>query len=203
MAKISAPEPGHTPSIPSAQSAQSLQINGRHGTLPRPHEADLLDQPPSSQPDNPPPRATAARLRSIPYRWPFIKAQIFILANYASAVAVLTCIPILILDPIPRNVEILVACLASYAVTSLVSFLGRRKVLCPLCKGTPLVQSKARIHDKASRIFPFDHGTSTLFRLIFTQTFQCMYCACRFDLLKPLPAPRKSGEVDASTENLP
>jgi len=159
-----------------------------------PHRATLLDSPPAS-----PPGSTSAptpvRLRSVPYRKPFVSAQVLAVINYICAVAVMTCVPILLLQPTPHNVKILLGCVAACVVAGLVSFLNRRKVLCPLCKGTPLVSSKARIHPKATRIFPLDYGTSTMLTLIFTQTFRCMYCASRFDLLKERPDQRKPLET--------
>lgn len=128
----------------------------------------------------------------MPHRSPFIWAQILAVVNFACGVAVLTSIPILLLYPSQKNIKVLVACMASYMLTAMVSFLKRRKVLCPLCKGTPLVSSQAEIHPRASRIFPLDYGTSTLLTLIASQTFRCMYCASRFDLLKNRPEPRRA-----------
>lgn len=157
-----------------------------------------LDSPPP--PSQPP---AAARLRSVPYRTPFVWAQILAFANWLAGVAVLTCIPIILLEPIPRTTRILVVCMAAYAITALISFLNRRRVLCPLCKGTPLAGSRAHIHPKATRIFPLDYVTSALLSLIFTQTFRCMYCSSRFDLLKPPAQPRKHGETDGQPEHLP
>ncbi|RYD38773.1 MAG: hypothetical protein EOP87_00860 [Verrucomicrobiaceae bacterium] len=154
-----------------------------------------MDHPPPPQP------ATAARLRSVPYKTPYVWAQIFALSNYAGAVAVLTCLPILLLEPTPRNSKILAGSVAAYALTGLISFFNRRRVLCPLCKGTPLAGSRARIHPKARRIFPLDFATSALLSLLFSQTFCCMYCASRFDLLKPFPQPRKTVGADEPPEN--
>jgi hypothetical protein len=67
------------------------------------------------------------------------------------------------------------------------SLLKRRSILCPLCKGTPLVSSRAHVHSKAFRIFPLNHATTAMLTILFTQTFRCMYCGSRFDVLKPRP----------------
>lgn len=166
-----------------------LQTEEGCGTLPCTQRRRIpLDSPPSS------PQPAVTRLRTVPYRGPYAWAQILTLFNHAAAVAVLTCVPILLLEPTPRNTKILMGCVAAYIFTSLISFLHRRKVLCPLCKGTPLAASRAHVHPKATRIFPLDHATSALLSLIFTQTFRCMHCASRFDLLKPKPG--KGGETD-------
>ena len=121
--------------------------------------------------------------------------------NCLAGVAVLTCIPILLMEPTPRSTKILIGSLAAYGITTLISFLNRRKVLCPLCKGTPLAGSRAHVHPKATRIFPLDHATSAVFSLIFTQTFRCMYCASRFDLLKPRIPPQSPAETNGQPES--
>jgi hypothetical protein len=116
--------------------------------------------------------------------------------NWLAAVAVLTCIPILLMSVTPRTVGMLIGSVSAYGITSLISFLIRRKVLCPLCKGTPLANSRAHVHPKATRIFPLDHAASAVCRLIFTQTFRCMYCASAFDLLKPRISPQVQPEAE-------
>jgi len=63
-------------------------------------------------------------------------------------------------------------------------FLKRRSARCPLCKGTPFLDTGALTHRKASRLFPLNHGTSAVLSTLFTQRFRCMYCGTRYDLLK-------------------
>ncbi|WAC18753.1 hypothetical protein OVA24_16105 [Luteolibacter sp. SL250] len=140
--------------------------------------------------------AAPVRLRSVQYRKPYAWAEILIVLNWLAAVAVLTCLPIVLLEPTHRTIRIMIVCVGVYVFTSLISFLHRRSVLCPLCKGTPLASSRAHVHPKATRIFPLDHATSAAFSLVFTQTFRCMYCASRFDLLKPRALPQSPGEAD-------
>jgi len=132
---------------------------------------------------------------------PFVRAEIVIFLNWLAAVAVLTCVPIVLLGPTHRAIRILIICLAVYGFTSLISFLTRRSLLCPLCKGTPLAASRAHVHPKATRIFPLDHATSAVFSLIFTQTFRCMYCGSRFDLLKPRTSQQGPGETEGLPES--
>jgi hypothetical protein len=137
------------------------------------------------------------RMRSVPYRGPYIWAEIFALFHYCGTVALLTSLPLFFLYPNHTSVRIVIGCVIFFAFTAVVSFLKRRHVLCPLCKGTPLVNSRALVHSKATRIFPLDYGTSAMLILVFSQTFRCMYCGARFDLLKPrqdlraLKAPRQ------------
>ena len=132
-------------------------------------------------------------MRSVPYRSPFVAAGFFALLHYWGAFALLISIPLFLLDPTPLAKNTLIGCAAFYVVTGLVSFLNRRKVLCPLCKGTPLLSTGAHVHAKAFRIFPLDHGTTATLALIFTQTFRCMFCGSRFDLLKPKPPKNGCG----------
>ena len=87
----------------------------------------------------------------------------------------------------PRDsmVAPLIVAIVLCAVTWFVAFLRRRSVRCPLCKGTPLLDSRASRHVKARRLPPFNHGTTAVLGVIFTQRFRCMYCGTPYDMLKP------------------
>jgi hypothetical protein len=78
------------------------------------------------------------------------------------------------------------------ALTWLIAFFKRRGAFCPLCKGTPLINSGARAHIQARRIPPFNYGVSAILSIIANQKFSCMYCGSYFDLLKP-PTHRRRG----------
>jgi hypothetical protein len=71
----------------------------------------------------------------------------------------------------------------------ILGYFKRRAAMCPLCNGTPLLVSGALPHVKAVRIPPFNHGVSAVLSLVFTQRFTCMYCGCRFDMLKDSKHP--------------
>ena len=79
----------------------------------------------------------------------------------------------------------LLAGMAASVASWLLAFIKRRGVYCPLCKGTPLVNSGARPHAKAWRIPPLNQGTSAMLSLLASQRFRCMYCGETFDLMKP------------------
>lgn len=64
------------------------------------------------------------------------------------------------------------------------SFLARRHTQCPLCRGTPLLDSSASKHRKALRIPLFNYGNSAVLHLLLTGRFRCMYCGTPFQLLK-------------------
>lgn len=74
----------------------------------------------------------------------------------------------------------------------LFSFLKRRDARCPLCKGTPLLDSAARCHANAKRIFPLNYGTTAVLSSIVRQKYTCQYCGTPFDLLK-VPSKQISG----------
>lgn len=160
----------------------------------------MSDHPHGTQDPSRPGKAPQARMRSVPYRTPFISAGLFGLFHYWGAFALLLAIPLFLFNPTQLAQRTLIGCVAFYIVSGLASFLKRRKVLCPLCKGTPLLSTRAHTHPKAFRLFPLDHGTTATLALIFTQTFRCMFCGSRFDLLKPKPP--KPGEEPAPQDNL-
>jgi len=88
-----------------------------------------------------------------------------------------------------RNQEtcyIMLGLLAAVIITWIISFFLRRSARCPLCKGTPLLNSGARVHRGAFRIRPFNHGTTATLNLLCCQRFRCMYCGSRYDMLKPV-----------------
>lgn len=141
------------------------------------------------------------RLRSVPYRGPFVLAGILGLINFCGAVAILTTLVLYLTAPSQTGMKMLVGTVVFFFIASIASFLKRRNVLCPLCKGTPLVNSRARAHPKAFRVFPLDYGTSSMLSLLFTQTFRCLYCGAKFDLLKPRPE-RKISQTVPRHDNL-
>lgn len=154
------------------------------------------DSPDNTAPDVQPPQETGIRLRSVAYPRPFVWAQIFTLVNYCAGAALLTAVPMYFLYPNEVSLRTLIGCTIFFLLSGIVSFFRRRHVLCPLCKGAPLINSRAHVHFRAKRIFPLDYGTSTMLLLIFTQTFRCMYCGAKFDLLKPKTDFRKDKSQD-------
>ncbi len=183
-------------SRPLSNPASSQRSTGNRAESPRLQRFPLIgimkgspdmseSQPESPLTRLPPPSDSAARLRSVPYRSPYVWAEVFALINYCGAIALLISLPLFFLNANPASMRVVIGCVIFYCISGTVSFLKRRHVLCPLCKGTPLVSSRALVHSKATRIFPLDYGTSAMLILLFSQTFRCMYCGARFDLLKP------------------
>jgi hypothetical protein len=120
----------------------------------------------------------------VPFKKSYIEAVAFTAVFYLSLTATMAT---LVASIILRRTDtaILLGILTSLSVVFwLISFLLRRTPRCPLCNGTPLVDSSARKHTNATRLFPLNYGTSNVIRCIVHQKYRCPYCGTPFDLLK-------------------
>ena len=124
------------------------------------------------------------RARSVPHQKSFFQAVLFSVLHYLGILAAATTLFAYFLNPTHLATRVLVACIVFIAITWLLSFFKRRSTHCPLCKGTPLINSGALPHKKALKIWPCNHGVSATLSIIATQTFRCMYCGTLFDLMK-------------------
>lgn len=131
-----------------------------------------------------PKRLSASRLRSVPHRQPFVRAVFFSAIHYMGILAAITTLILYFIEPSRLATKVLIASLGFTAVTWLIAFFKRRSTYCPLCKGTPLINTGALPHKKAFRIFPFNHGVTATLSIIATHKFRCMYCGTGFDILK-------------------
>lgn len=122
--------------------------------------------------------------RSVPHRKPFVTTVFLCALHYMGILAAITTLVIYFLEPSQLATKVLIACLGFIAFTWLLAFFKRRSTHCPLCKGTPLINTGALPHKKAFRIFPFNHGVSATLSIIATHKFRCMYCGTGFDILK-------------------
>jgi hypothetical protein len=142
-----------------------------------------------------PPRPVAdpvSRARSIHDKRPFNRAIFFTMVHYLCGIAFLTCGVILLSHPTPMMMaKPLVASGVAFAVTWLISFMRRRSARCPLCKGSPLLDTGAAKHVKAFRLRPFNHGTTAVLGILFLNRFRCMYCGTPYDLQKPSAVERR------------
>jgi DNA-directed RNA polymerase subunit RPC12/RpoP len=105
--------------------------------------------------------------------------------HYLGLVATAAALGGFFLRPSPLASRLLVAGLVFSAITWLISYFKRRAVHCPLCKGTPLINSGAMPHARARRLLPLNHGVSAVLSIMASQKFRCMYCGTDYDLLKP------------------
>jgi hypothetical protein len=151
--------------------------------------------PRPTPPQSSPVAKRVGRARSLPSSRPFNVAAFFSSIHYLTLVATLTGVVILFLNRSSGQsdmaVKVVVGGLALSLITWLIAFFKRRAASCPLCKGTPLLNSGALPHSRATRIFPLNHGVSAVISIMFTQKFRCMYCGTDFDLLKTSSHRRK------------
>lgn len=136
------------------------------------------------------------RARSLPSSRPFNVAAFFSSIHYLGIITTLTgFVLVFFYGATGQNgiaTKIILGGIGFSAFTWLLAFFKRRAAHCPLCKGTPLCNSGALPHSRASRIYPFNHGVSAIFSIMTTQKFRCMYCGSDFDLLKTPSYRRKS-----------
>ena len=126
----------------------------------------------------------SSKARSIHHPQKYVVALFFAALHFLTLFAVATCLVLFIMDPHLRTVQLLIASVAISIATWIVSYVKRKKPLCPLCKGTPLVESGALPHPRAFRIRPLNHGVSAVLSALFTHQFRCLYCGSRYDLLR-------------------
>lgn len=110
-----------------------------------------------------------------------------------------TALCVSVREPSPAATRILLGAMGFSALMWLVAFFKRRSAHCPLCKGTPLLNTGARPHLRARRVFPFSYGQTAIFSILAMQRFRCMYCGSDFDLLKP-PSRALRGVDDRRAE---
>ena len=133
----------------------------------------------------PPGKARILRARSLPSARPFRMAVFFTSVHYLGLVVSVTALACVLLEPGQLAVRVLLVAMAFSAGSWLVAFFKRRSTFCPLCKGTPLINSGARVHTRAWRLYPLNHGVTAVLSIMATQRFRCMYCGSDYDLLKP------------------
>ncbi len=143
------------------------------------------------------PKARSLKARSLPSSRPFNIAVFFSALNYLGIITTLTAFVLFFWEPSKLATHVIVGGISFSAVTWMIAFFKRRSARCPLCKGTPLINSGALAHSRATRIFPFNHGVSATLSIIATQKFRCMYCGSDFDLLKTPSHLRGAGDDES------
>ncbi len=141
--------------------------------------------------DLPQGKAKLLRARSLPSSRSFTVAVCFSALHYFCLITTATAFVLFFIEPSELATKVIMGGLAFSGVTWLLAFFKRRRALCPLCKGTPLINSGALAHARAVRFMPLNHGVSSTLSIIATQTFRCMYCGSDFDLLKT-PSHRRT-----------
>lgn len=127
---------------------------------------------------------TSLRARSVHDKRPYKTAVFFTLVHYLCIVALITCVVIFVSNPGQDPLPPLLGSLIAVVLSWLIAFFKRRSVRCPLCKGTPLLDTGAAKHSKAYRLRPFNHGNTAVMGILFLSRFRCMYCGTPYDMLK-------------------
>lgn len=139
----------------------------------------------SSTPSTSPGKARVLRARSLPSARPFRVAVVFTAIHYLGIVVTSTALICVFLEPSQTAVHLMIGGMIFTAIAWLVAFFKRKATFCPLCKGTPLINSGARVHSRAWRLYPLNHGVTATVSIMACQKFRCMYCGSDYDLLKP------------------
>jgi hypothetical protein len=129
--------------------------------------------------------------RSIPHRRPYIEAAILALLKYFTAIAAITLGVILVLGGETLVRHGFIGAVVAFAVIWLIGYIRRFTVKCPLCKGTPLLDSAASKHKNAVRFRPLNYGTTAQLSLILSHRFRCMYCGTGFNLMRNSSTKRR------------
>ena len=151
----------------------------------------------STTKDLPAAKPKVLRARSLPSSRPFNVAAFFSAMHYFGLITTATAFVLFFMEPSQLAMKVIVGGLAFSGVTWLIAFFKRRSAQCPLCKGTPLINSGALAHSRATRLYPLNHGVSATLSILATQTFRCMYCGSDFDLLKT-PSYQRGRQDDDS-----
>jgi hypothetical protein len=130
------------------------------------------------------PKTGESRPRSLQHRLPFVHAVFWSVIHYLCLVASLTAVIAFFIEPTVLATRVIAGCLLLTGLTWLVAMFLRRSAHCPLCKGTPLINSGALTHNRAVRLPPFNEGVTATLSIIASHKFRCMYCGSLFDLLK-------------------
>ena len=126
----------------------------------------------------------AKRARSVPYKTPYVVAIVATACFYLVLIGLAAALFSFFANPDRLAGLLLAIMIVSTVITWLASYLSRRQAFCPLCKGTPFLDSSAHCHEKAFRFFPLNYGSSNSIRSIACQHFRCQFCGTPFDLLK-------------------
>ena len=138
------------------------------------------------------------RYRSVPYRKSFYSATVWTILHLFSLGATITCVGFFFVHHKSINVfqfrRIIIACVVFCFISFIISFYKRRAARCPLCIGTPLINTGALTHKRSRVLGPLNEGFTAVLSIAFTQKFRCMYCGTRYDLLKTPHRKQRNGE---------
>ena len=144
-----------------------------------------------------PGRTRVALARSLPSRKSYDQAVFLSILQYFGMFTAGTALVCFIIQPSHLATRLIIGGTSFAAFTWFIGLFKRRSTFCPLCKGTPLINTGARTHSRAFRLHPFNHGVTATLSILATQRFRCMYCGSDYDLLK-VPSHRRTGDGTGS-----
>lgn len=134
--------------------------------------------------------ASPPRHRSVPYRKAYYQATFWTILHLFCVFCTLASIVMFFLYHKSANFgsfrRIIIVGAVSSIITLIISCSKRRSARCPLCIGTPLLNSGALAHKRSFALGPLNEGFTAVLCIACTQKFRCMYCGTRYDLLKPI-----------------
>ena len=144
--------------------------------------------------------ASPPRYRSVPYRRAYYVATFWTILHLFCVFCTLASIAMFFLHHKSANVgnfrRIIIVGAISSIVTLIIAFSKRRSARCPLCIGTPLLNSGALAHKRSFALGPLNEGFTAVLSIACTQKFRCMYCGTRYDLLKVSRSRRNRDEPE-------
>lgn len=128
------------------------------------------------------------RLRSVPHRAAFYQATFWTIVHLFCVLATITTLVIFFIHhktiSIHHYKKTIIFFLVMSVITLIISFYKRRTARCPLCLGTPLLNTGALAHKRSFALRPLNHGFTAVLSIACSQRFRCMYCGTGYDLLK-------------------
>lgn len=143
---------------------------------------------------------SSTKARSLRHPRSFFQAIFFAAIHYLTLLAASASVVIFVISPHVTTMRLLFGSVGLSIVTWIVAYYKRRAALCPLCKGTPLLNSGALPHPTAWRLKPLNFGVTAVFTCLLTHHFRCMYCGSRYDLLRQ-PRDHRMEEEDAADQD--
>lgn len=151
-------------------------------------------------PESPRKLSYQQRARSLPHKYYYRLSLNWVILFYFILVCIIAAAFGFAFDSSIENAYLLLALVVSAVPVWLIGFLVRRKASCPLCKGTPFLDSRASKHVKALRLAPLNYGTTNLLRALITRRFRCHFCGTPFDMLKT-NITLQAGEIEDQNKN--
>jgi len=145
----------------------------------------------------------STRSRSVPHKRPFLSAIFWTLLHWFALCLFGAALVSLIIHRDLHTAYLAAGALAGAGLTWLFSFLKRRNARCPLCKGTPYLNTGAAPHREAVRIPPLNHGITAMLSTILRLRFRCMYCGTPYDFLKPTHKSRNRNQSEPRKKHRP